>query len=55
MAGHRDLDVLLISPAKAPVPIEVENTGTADLMIFKFFGPDINLDVPMIPQYKAGE
>jgi hypothetical protein len=29
----------------------VENTGSEDLIIFKFFGPDINLDVPMLPKY----
>ncbi len=44
-------DELLVAHAKATEPIEVENTGSEDLMIFKFFGPDINLDVPMIPQY----
>jgi hypothetical protein len=47
-------DELLVSHAKATVPIVVENTGSEDLMIFKFFGPDINLDVPMIPQYRPG-
>ncbi len=47
-------DELLISHAKATVSIVVENTGSEDLMIFKFFGPDINLDVPMIPQYRPG-
>jgi hypothetical protein len=52
-AGNFGFDELLVSHAKATVPIVVENTGTEDLMIFKFFGPDINLDVPMIPQYKA--
>ncbi|MCX6029334.1 MAG: hypothetical protein NT169_08530 [Chloroflexi bacterium] len=46
--GH---DELLISHAAATRPILVENTGGADLIIFKFFGPDINLDVPMIPPY----
>jgi len=47
-------DELLVSHAKATVPMVVENTGSEDLMIFKFFGPDINLDVPMIPQYRPG-
>jgi hypothetical protein len=50
-AGNFGWDELLVSHAKATEPIEVENTGPEDLMIFKFFGPDINLDVPMIPQY----
>jgi hypothetical protein len=53
-AGNSALDELLVSHAKATVPILVENTGRENLMIFKFFGPDINLDVPMLPQYKSG-
>jgi hypothetical protein len=54
-AGNFGFDELLVSHAKATVPIVVENTGTEDLMIFKFFGPDINLDVPTIPQYRPGK
>jgi len=50
--GNFGWDELLISYAKATVPIVVENTGNEDLEIFKFFGPDINLDVPTIPQYR---
>ena len=46
--GH---DELLISHAAAIQPILVENTGDSDLIIFKFFGPDINLDVPRIAAY----
>jgi hypothetical protein len=30
----------------------VENIAAEDLVIYKFFGPDINPDVPMIPPYK---
>jgi hypothetical protein len=52
-AGNFGWDELLVSHAKATQPILVENTGSKDLMIFKFFGPDINLDVPMIPQYSG--
>jgi hypothetical protein len=44
-------DELLISHDRATRPLQVENTGTDDLIIFKFFGPDINLDVPMLPKY----
>ena len=51
-AGNFVLDELLISHAKATTPIWVENTGAQDLIIIKFFGPDINLKVPMIPQIK---
>ena len=53
-AGNFRWDELLVSHAKATEPIVVENTGSEDLMIFKFFGPDINLDVPLIPQYRSG-
>ncbi len=35
----------------ATTPFWVENTGREDLVIIKFFGPDINLDVPYIPPY----
>lgn len=51
-AGNFGFDELLVSQAKATVPIVIENTGTEDLMIFKFFGPDINVGIPMISQYK---
>ena len=50
-AGRFGFDELLVSHAAATEPIIVKNTGSEDLEIFKFFGPDINLDVPMIPQY----
>ena len=53
-AGSFGWDELLVSYTKATEPIVVENTGSQDLMVFKFFGPDINLDIPMIPQYKSG-
>jgi hypothetical protein len=44
-------DELLISHGRATRPLLVENTGSDDLIIFKFFGPDINLDIPMLKQY----
>jgi hypothetical protein len=46
-----DRDELLISHDAAVRPIVVENTGAEDLIIFKFFGPDINLDVPFIAPF----
>ncbi len=46
-------DELLISHAAATRPLLIENTGDSDLIIFKFFGPDINPDVPRIPPYRA--
>ena len=55
-AGHFDMDrcmdELLVTHEKAVTPIPVQNTGTEDLVIFKFFGPDVNPHVPMIPPYK---
>jgi hypothetical protein len=44
-------DELLISHDAAVKPLNVENTGTEDLIVFKFFGPDINLDVPYLKKY----
>jgi hypothetical protein len=49
--GNFGWDELLVSHARATAPIMIENTGSGDLVIFKFFGPGINLDVPMVPQY----
>jgi hypothetical protein len=54
-AGNFGLDELLISHGRAVQPLEVENTGTEDLEIFKFFGPDIYPDVPRIPKYPPDE
>lgn len=50
-AGNPELDELLVSHDRAVQPLEVENTGSTDLIIFKFFGPDINTDVPFLPKY----
>lgn len=44
-------DELLISHDAAVKPLLVENTGSDDLIIFKFFGPDVNLDIPYIQPY----
>jgi hypothetical protein len=46
--GH---DELLITHEAATKPLTVENTGAGDLIIFKFFGPDINLDIPYLKKY----
>jgi len=45
-------DELVVSYDKAIKPIKIENSGNGDLQIFKFFGPDINADVPMLPVYR---
>ena len=41
----------VVSHQKATQPVTITNTGRDDLLLIKFFGPDINLDVPMIPKY----
>jgi len=44
-------DELLICHQRAINPIEVINTGRRNLIIYKFYGPDINPDVPMLKNY----
>lgn len=51
-AGDFDRDELVVTHDKAVTDIEVKNTGKKDLMLFKFFGPDINKDAPKIKPYK---
>lgn len=51
-AGHEvrgqdaDLDELLITHEAAVAPLTVRNTGREDLIVYKFFGPDLNPDAP---------
>jgi hypothetical protein len=45
------LDELLVSHDAATRQHTVQNTGDKDLIIFKFFGPDINPDVPRLRRY----
>jgi hypothetical protein len=42
------LDELLVTHDRAVKPITIRNTGSEEMLILKFFGPDINPDVPMI-------
>lgn len=44
------LDELLVTYERAKNGVQVENMGEKDLLIIKFFGPDINPDVPLIPR-----
>lgn len=46
--GNPDLDELLVTHERAVGGVEVRNTGREDLLAIKFFGPDVNPDVPMI-------
>lgn len=50
-AGVPGLDELLITHGRAIQDLIIENTGARDLVVVKFFGPDINPDVPLIPPY----
>jgi len=51
-AGNFGLDELLVVHQRAIKPIKIKNTGQDELVIFKFFGPDINKDLPEIKKYK---
>jgi hypothetical protein len=46
--GNPDKDELLITHYRAVNETEIINTGKDDLEIFKFFGPDVNKNVPFI-------
>jgi len=50
-AGAGGKDELLVSHAKAIEELTVRNTGNEDLVILKFFGPDVCPDVPMLKPY----
>ena len=45
-------DELLISHEKAVTGFIIENTGSSDITLFKYFGPDINPDVPKLKKYR---
>jgi hypothetical protein len=51
--GTPGRDELLVVHDKAVTPVTVQNTGKGDLVMYKFFGPDVNRDVPMLPKYSA--
>ncbi len=48
-----DLDEIMVCHARAVKTIEVNNSSDVDLVIFKFFSPEINPDVPMLTHYPA--
>ncbi|MCF7928329.1 MAG: hypothetical protein K9L68_05105 [Spirochaetales bacterium] len=50
-AGNFEKDELIVTHDRAVKPLVVENTGSEDLLLIKFFGPDINPDCPMIEPY----
>jgi hypothetical protein len=46
--GNPKRDELFVTHDRALGGVEVRNTGDEDLLAIKFFGPDVNPDVPMI-------
>jgi len=46
--GNPTKDELLITHNRAVEGVEIINTGSEDLEIIKFFGPDVNTNVPFI-------
>lgn len=53
-SGDPSLDELLVTHGRAVKPIEIVNTASEPMIVLKFFGPDINPDVPMIARRTAG-
>ena len=47
--GEPGLDELVLTHAAAVREHEVRNTGLDDLVVFTFFGPDLQVDAPFIP------
>ncbi len=50
---NHEKDELFICADRAGDAIEVGNTGRIDMIIYKFFGPDIQSDIPMLEPYGA--
>jgi hypothetical protein len=51
--GDPDRDELLVAHDTATGPHAVENTGVEDLVVFTFFGPDVNPDAPRVTPWAA--
>ena len=49
--GDAERDELLICHGRAVGVTKVENTGDSDLVILKFFGPEVNPGVPRLPKF----
>ena len=49
--GNPGRDELLVTHERAVRDLDVTNTGDGDLVVVKFFGPDINPDCPYLPLY----
>jgi mannose-6-phosphate isomerase class I len=46
-------DEVLVTHDRAINGVTFDNAGNTDLILLKFFGPDINDDVPFLPRYPA--
>jgi hypothetical protein len=46
--GRPGSDEVVVAHDRAVRGVEIRNTGSVDLLAIKFFGPDVNPDVPMI-------
>jgi hypothetical protein len=46
--GNPNCDELMVCYDRAVKPLTVENTATENLVILKFFGPNVNKKVPML-------
>ena len=48
-------DEIIVTYQKAVTDIEIKNTGkSSELVLFKFFGPAVNQDVPFLKPYMTG-
>lgn len=51
VGGLPGQDELLVAYGRAVAPLSVKNTGDEDLVLIKFFGPEVNPDVPLLPKW----
>ncbi len=51
--GEPGLDELFVVHAAATRGVEVVNTGPTDLVVFTFFGPDVNTEAPVPSRFAA--
>ena len=50
-AGEPEREELVVAHEAAVAPTVIENTGAEEMIVIKFFGPDINPDAPRIERY----
>jgi hypothetical protein len=52
VGGRPNRDELLIVHDRAIAPLDYVNTGDEDMIVVKFFGPDINPDSPTLRRWE---